>query len=138
MYTEFYGFKEIPFGLTPDPKYIFKTDSHLEVMSNLKYGVYHCKGIVVVTGEVGTGKTTTLRSAMQQFTQEILCVYIFNPFITVSEFFEQFAAGLGIPASRASSKPEILDALGRLLAERHQDGMRTVLIMDEAHGLPPD
>jgi general secretion pathway protein A len=138
MYTEFYGFKEIPFGLTPDPKYIFRTDSYLEVMSVLKYGVYHCKGIVVVTGEVGTGKTTTLRSAMQQFTNDILCVYIFNPFITVQEFFEQFAAGLGISNSHRASKPEVLDALGRLLAERHTNGMRTVLIMDEAHGLPPD
>jgi general secretion pathway protein A len=136
MYTEFYGLKEIPFSLSPDPKYIFKTESYLEVMANLEYGVEHCKGIIAVTGEVGTGKTTTLRSAIKGFTREIASVYIFNPFITVAEFFEQFADGLGLGLPRTASKPELLGALGKLLATRHSKGLRTVLIVDEAHGLP--
>ena len=70
MYLEFYGLKEMPFGLTPDPRYIFKTESHLEVLATLRYAIEHNKGLVVITGEVGTGKTTTLRAALQQFTRE--------------------------------------------------------------------
>lgn len=136
MYTRFYGLNEIPFSLSPDPKYIFKTDSYLEVMANLEYGIEHCKGIVAVTGEVGTGKTTTLRAAIRGFPREIASVYMFNPFMTVSEFFEQFADGLVLGLPKTASKPELLGALGKLLAARHSKGLRTVLIVDEAHGLP--
>ncbi|MFY9572787.1 MAG: AAA family ATPase, partial [Blastocatellia bacterium] len=85
MYTEFYALKEIPFGLTPNPRFIYKTESHLEVVSNLKYCISRSKGLAVVTGEVGTGKTTTLRSVLQQFGPDILSVYLFNPFVTVAE-----------------------------------------------------
>jgi len=137
MYTEFYGLQEIPFSLSPDPKYIFKTESYLEVMANLQYGIEHCKGIVAVIGEVGTGKTTTLRSAIKGFNREIAAVYIFNPYISVSEFFQQFADGLVLGLGNRASKPELLAAVGKLLATRHNRGLRTVLIVDEAHGLPP-
>jgi general secretion pathway protein A len=136
MYLEFYGLKEMPFGLTPDPKYIFKTESHLEVLATVRYAVEHNKGLVVVTGEVGTGKTTTLRAAIQQFTDEVQCVYIFNPFLTASEFFEQLADEFDLGLKRTASKPELLSALGHSLALRHSKELRTVLIVDEAHGLP--
>jgi len=137
MYLSFYGLKEIPFGLTPNPKYIFKTDSYLEVISNLKYGIYHYKGLVVVTGEVGTGKTTTLRSMMEQLGPDISAVYILNPYLTVSEFYEMLAGGLRLGLPTNASKPEILNALTRCLAQRHVKRLRTVLIIDEAHGLSP-
>lgn len=136
MYTEFYGLKEIPFGLTPNPKFIFRTESYLEVVSNLKYCISQSKGLVVVTGEVGTGKTTTLRSVLQQFGPDILSVYIFNPFVSVSEFFELFTGGLNLGLSPRASKAEVLNALCGCLAKRHSKGLRTVLIIDEAHGLP--
>ncbi len=136
MYAEYYGLKEIPFGLTPDLNYIFKTESYLEVISTLKYGVEHNKGLVVLTGEVGTGKTTTLRSTIQQFGEEVLPVYIFNPFLTASEFFQQFIDGLGLGMPQSASKPEMLAVLGKFLALRHSEGLRTVLIINEAHGLP--
>ncbi|HYP28702.1 MAG TPA: AAA family ATPase [Blastocatellia bacterium] len=135
MYTEFYGLKEIPFGMTPNPRYIFKTESYLEVISNLKYGISHYKGLVVVTGEVGTGKTTTLRSMMQQLGQEVLAVYLLNPFLTASEFYELLAGELRLGLSLTASKPERLSTLTRFLATRHSKGLRTVLIADEAHGL---
>ncbi len=135
MYKDFYHLKTIPFGLTPDPRYIFKTESHLEVTANLKYGIEHNKGIVVVLGEVGTGKTTTLRSMIQQFGHDILSVYIFNPYLTVSEFFELFSDGLQLGLSRTASKADLLGAIGRTLAVRHSKGLRTVLVVDEAHGL---
>lgn len=136
MYLEYYGLKEMPFGLTPDPRYIFKTESHLEMLATVCYAIEHNKGLVVVTGEVGTGKTTTLRAALQQFSDEVLCVYIFNPFLTGSEFFEQLAHEFELDLPKTASKPEMLAALGQLLATRHSQGLRTVLIVDEAHGLP--
>lgn len=137
MYRNFYGLKEIPFGLTPNPKYIFKTDSYLEVIANLKYCISHYKGLVTVTGEVGTGKTTTLRSMMQQLGHEVLAVYILNPFLTVPEFYEQLTASLRLGLSPHASKPQVLNTLACYLSQRHLKGLRTVLIADEAHGLSP-
>ena len=137
MYTEFYGFKEIPFGLTPNPKYIFKTDSYLEVTANLRYGISHYKGLVVVTGEVGTGKTTTLRSMMQHLGHDILAVYMVNPFLNVSEFYELMIQGLRLGIPPTASKTQVLNTLARFLAHRHARGLRTALIADEAHGLSP-
>jgi general secretion pathway protein A len=137
MYTEFYGLKEIPFGLTPNPKFIYKTDSYLEVVSNLKYCISHSKGLAVVTGEVGTGKTTTLRSVLQQFGPDILSVYLFNPFVTVAEFFQLFSNGLNLGLGSTASKADVLNAIGACLAQRHSRGLRTVLIIDESHGLSP-
>jgi general secretion pathway protein A len=136
MYLEFYGLKEAPFGLTPDPRYIFKTESHLEVAAMIRYAIEHNKGLVVVTGEVGTGKTTMLRAALEQLGDEVLCVYIFNPFLTTSEFYEQLASEFELDVPRRVSKPELLSKLGHLLALRHSEGLRSVLIVDEAHGLP--
>ncbi len=138
MYLKYYGLKEVPFGLTPDPKFIFKTESYLEAISTIKYGIEQGKGIVVVTGEVGTGKTTTLRSAIQQFSSSVLPAYIFNPFLTVPEFFEQICGGFRLELGKSASKPERLNAIGRLLVSRHARGQRTALIIDEAHGLPPE
>ncbi|HEX9001332.1 MAG TPA: AAA family ATPase, partial [Blastocatellia bacterium] len=136
MYLNYYGLKEAPFGLTPDPKFIFETESYLEALSTIQYGIEQSKGIIVVVGEVGTGKTTTLRSAIQQFSQRVQSAYIFNPSLTAAEFFEQICNGFGLGLPRSASKPKRLDALGRLLAQRHAEGLRTALIIDEAHGLP--
>jgi len=136
MYLEFYGLNQMPFALTPDPHFLFGTDSHLEVLATLKYAIEHNKGLVVITGESGTGKTTVLRAAMQQFGPETHLVYLFNPFLTASEFFEQLANEMELGSPSQASKPERLAAMGRLLAARHSQGLRTVLIIDEAHGLP--
>lgn len=136
MYLEFYGLKEMPFGLTPDPRYIFKTESHLETLATIRYAIEQNKGLVVVTGEVGTGKTTTLRAALAQLGERVMCVYIFNPFLTASEFFEQLADEFELNLPKRVSKPALLSTLGQFLALRHSDGLRTVLIVDEAHGLP--
>jgi general secretion pathway protein A len=136
MYLQHYGLKEYPFSLTPDPRFIFKTESHLEVLATVKYGVDQNKGLIVVTGEVGCGKTTILRAALSTFGAGVHAVYIFNPFLTAAEFFEQLAVEMGLEVPRSASKPELLSAMGRFLAERHSEGLRTVLVIDEAHGLP--
>ena len=135
MYAEFYGLKELPFALTPDPRFIYFTPSHTEVMANLHYGIESGKGLVVVTGEVGTGKTTILRWMMQRLDRSVLVAYIFNPRLSVSEFYQHLASLLDV--QNWETKPEFLVALGHALESRHSRGLRTVLIIDEAQGLSP-
>lgn len=133
MYAEYYGLKELPFALTPDPRFIYFTPSHTEVMANLHYGIESGKGLVVVTGEVGTGKTTVLRWMMRRLDKTVLVAYIFNPRLSVTEFYQHIAALLGV--QKWETKPELLVALGNELSSRHSRGLRTVLIIDEAQGL---
>ena len=135
MYTEFYGLKELPFALTPDPRYIYFTPSHTEVMANLHYGIESGKGLIVVTGEVGTGKTTMLRWVMQRLDRTVLVAYIFNPRLSVSEFYQHVATLLDV--QKWETKSDLLLELGRALESRHSRGLRTVLIIDEAQGLSP-
>jgi general secretion pathway protein A len=135
VYTDFYGLKELPFSLTPDPRFIYFTPSHIEVMANLHYGIESGKGLVVVTGEVGTGKTTVLRWMLQRLDRTVLVAYIFNPRLTVPEFYQHLAALLDVQGW--ASKSDFLLALGRVLDSRHSRGLRTVLLIDEAQGLSP-
>ena len=135
MYAEFYGLKELPFALTPDPRFIYFTPSHTEVMANLHYGIESGKGLIVVTGEVGTGKTTILRWMMQRLDRTVLVAYIFNPRLSVTEFYQQLASLLDV--QKWETKPELLMSLGQALDSRHSRGLRTVLIIDEAQGLSP-
>ncbi len=135
MYVEFYGLKELPFALTPDPRFIYFTPSHTEVMANLHYGIESGKGLVVVTGEVGTGKTTILRWMMQRLDRTVLVAYIFNPRLSVTDFYHHAASLLDV---QWETKPELLASLGQALEWRHSRGLRTVLIIDEAQGLSPN
>ena len=133
MYTEFYGLKELPFALTPDPRYLYFTPSHTEVMANLHYGVESGRGLIVVTGEVGTGKTTLLRWMMQRLDRTVMVAYIFNPRLSVGEFYQHLAALFRL--QNWENKSDLLIELGRVLESRHSRGLRTVLVVDEAHGL---
>jgi general secretion pathway protein A len=135
VYAEFYGLKELPFALTPDPRFIYFTPSHTEVMANLHYGIESGKGLIVVTGEVGTGKTTILRWMMQRLDRTVLVAYIFNPRLSVAEFYQHVATLLDV--QKWETKSELLLELGRALESRHSRGLRTVLIIDEAQGLSP-
>jgi general secretion pathway protein A len=136
MYAEFYGLKELPFALTPDPRYIYFTPSHTEVMANLHYGIESGRGLIVVTGEVGTGKTTILRWVMQRLDRTVLVAYIFNPRLSVPEFYQHLSALFDI--QDWETKSDLLLKLGEILESRHSRGLRTVLIVDEAHGLSPN
>lgn len=136
MYAEFYGLKELPFALTPDPRFIYFTPSHTEVMANLHYGIESGRGLIVVTGEVGTGKTTILRWVMQRLDRTVLVAYIFNPRLSVPEFYQHLAALFDI--QDWETKSDLLLKLGEVLDARHRRGLRTVLIVDEAHGLSPN
>ncbi len=133
MYREFYGLQALPFALTPDPRFIYFTPSHTEAMANLHYGIESGKGLIVVTGEVGTGKTTILRWMMQRLDRSVLVGYVINPRLSVPEFYQHIARLLDV--ADWQNKSELLFALGATLEARHARGLSTVLIIDEAHGL---
>ncbi len=134
MYQQFYGLKDIPFSLAPDPTYLFKTESLLEVFATLQYGIENGKGIVIVTGEVGAGKTTILRSMLQSLDRSILAAYIFNPLLSSKDFFDLLCTEFRLQPQ--PSKAAMLRQLGELLMRRHRQGLSTVLVIDEAHLLP--
>jgi general secretion pathway protein A len=137
MYLDFYGLKEQPFALTPDPRFIYFTPSHTEAMANLHYGIESGKGLIVVTGEVGTGKTTILRWMMQRLDRTVLVAYIFNPRMTVAEFYHYVSSPRLLDVPEWTGKSDLLLRLGEVLESRHERGLRTVLVIDEAHGLSP-
>jgi general secretion pathway protein A len=137
MYLDFYGLKEQPFALTPDPRFIYFTPSHTEAMANLHYGIESGKGLIVVTGEVGTGKTTILRWMMQRLDRTVLVAYVFNPRMTVAEFYHYVSSPRLLDVPEWSGKSDLLIRLGEVLESRHERGLRTVLVIDEAHGLSP-
>ena len=133
MYTEFFGLEDIPFTLTPDPRFIVFTPSYNEVLASLYYGLENAKGLIVLTGEVGTGKTTALRWILGRLDSSVLAAYVFNPRLSIDEFYHHVTQLLGI--RDWSNKAELLSEMSKVLEERHRRGLRTVLIVDEAHEL---
>ena len=133
MYKEFFGLEDIPFTLTPDPRFIVFTPSYNEVLASLYYGLENAKGLIVLTGEVGTGKTTALRWILRRLDSSVLAAYVFNPRLSVEEFYHHVTQMLGI--KDWSNKSELLNTMGKVLEERHRRGLRTVIIIDEAHEL---
>lgn len=135
MYNAFFGFKESPFSLSPDPAFFYRSEQHEEALANLVYGVQARKGFVVLTGEVGTGKTTMLECLRDHLeAQYIEFAFVFNSRINTDQFFEMIAYDLNLPCAR-TSKTEVLFALNQLLVEQAQEGRTVVLIVDEAHNL---
>ncbi|MBC7899106.1 MAG: AAA family ATPase [Saprospiraceae bacterium] len=133
MYKEYFGLTDFPFSLTPDPRFIVFTPSYNELLASLYYGVEMAKGLIVLTGEVGTGKTTALRWMLRRLDSSVLAAYIFNPRLSIEEFYHNFTQTLGI--TDWSNKSQLLTQMGRFLEDRHLRGLRTVLIIDEAHEL---
>jgi general secretion pathway protein A len=135
MYNAFFGFSESPFNLSPDPAFFYRSEQHEEALANLVYGVQARKGFIVLSGEVGTGKTTMLECLRDYLeSQYIEFAFLFNSRINVEQFFEMIAYDLDLHCSR-TSKTEVLFALNQLLVEQTQDGRTVVLIVDEAHNL---
>ena len=133
MYKEFFGLTDTPFTLTPDPRFIVFTPSYNEVLASLYYGLENAKGLIVLTGEVGTGKTTALRWILRRLDASVLAAYVFNPRLSIDEFYHHVTQMLGI--TDWSNKSELLSTMGKVLEERHRRGLRTVIIIDEAHEL---
>ncbi len=138
MYNAFFGFKQSPFNLSPDPAFLFRSPQHDEALANLIYGVQSRKGFIVLTGEVGTGKTTMLECLRDYlYSQQIAFASLFNSRLTVEQFFEMLAYDLDLRCNRLS-KTEVLLGLNGMLLERAGAGRTTVLIVDEAHNLEWD
>jgi type II secretory pathway predicted ATPase ExeA len=136
MYEGYYGLRELPFELTPDPKFVLLTNQHREALSNLQFGLSAAKPLIVLTGEAGMGKTTLLRTALESDAcSRVRCVHLTNPTLTRSEFLRMLAMQFGISAAAAESKAVLLDELERLLRERRARGEITALVVDEAQSL---
>jgi general secretion pathway protein A len=138
MYRHFFGFRERPFDLAPDPRFLVFTDAHREALSNLEYGIASRKGITLLVGEAGTGKTTLIRTAIGRQPAGVHCVHLSNPTLLRHEFNELLARQLGLSDAAARSKATMLVELDALLRERRERGETTVLIVDEAQSLPAE
>ncbi len=133
VYLKFYGLETPPFNLTPDPNFIVFTPNYNEVLAGLYSGLENAKGLIVLTGEAGTGKTTALRWLLRRLDSSILAAYVFNPRLSIDEFYHHVSQMLGI--RDCSNKTELLNEIGRFLEARHAQGLRTILIIDQAHKL---
>lgn len=137
MYRRFFNLQRNPFEITPDPSFLYPTQQHNEAFAALYYGVRRRKGFVVLTGEVGTGKTLLVRSLLNVLKGAgIAYAYVFNSRLSELEFLQYIAGDLGLPAA-GKSKSELLLSLSQFLIARHQTRLTTVLVIDEAHHLSP-
>jgi len=137
MYKKFFKLKENPFNVNPDPRYLFLTRHTQEAMACLTYGIETRKGFILLTGEVGTGKTTLLNKLLEWLHQErAATAYVFNPRLSVTQFFDFMMADFGIPCE-SRFKSQVLIKLNQWLLERYRAGGRAVLIVDEAQNLSP-
>src|SRR5215510_4102167 len=136
MYEAFYGFRDNPFRLTPDPDYLFLSANHQEALGHLLFGISEGSGVVVITGEIGAGKTTLLRTLVRNLDERTTVAYIFNPALSALELLQTINADLGLPTT-STSKKELIDELNRFLLTQQTAGRRVVVIIDEAQDLEP-
>ncbi len=136
MYETFFGLRDLPFRLTPDPKYLFMSAKHREAFAHLVYGISEGSGFVAITGEVGAGKTTLIRALLAEHATDVTVVSIVNPVLTSTELLQTINAELGLP-SRSTSRKELLEELAAFLKDNKASGRRTVIIVDEAQNLDP-
>jgi general secretion pathway protein A len=147
MYAEFFGLSKDPFSIAPDPRFLYMSEKHREALAHLLYGVGGGGGFVLLTGEIGAGKTTVCRAFLEQIPKKCDVAYIFNPKLTVPELLqtvcEEFHVGLPLQ-SQASDRSgrltvkDYVDSINRFLLASHAKGRSAVLIIDEAQSLAPD
>ena len=137
MYTAFFGLGEKPFAITPDPRYLFLSERHAEALAHLLYGINEAGGFVQLTGEVGTGKTTIVRTLLGQIPEDAEVALILNPHITPAELLLTICEELRVSVreSERTSVKALVDALNRHLLDAYSRGRRVVVIVDEAQNL---
>ena len=133
MYERFFGIDELPFQLTPDPRYLFLSSKHREALGHLVYGIREGAGFVCITGEIGAGKTTLLRALLREADDTTQYAYILNPVLTGVELLEEINHELGAPSK--GTRRELLAALNQVLVDQRALGRRVVLVIDEAQSL---
>ena len=140
MYLTFFGLNEKPFAITPDPRYLYLSERHAEALAHLLYGINEAGGFVQLTGEVGTGKTTIVRSLLAQTPKNAEIALILNPKMTPAEFLLTICEelGIGVPDSALGSLKDLVDILSHYLLRAHAAGRRVVLVVDEAQNLSPE
>src|SRR5579872_2992968 len=140
MYLAFFGLNEKPFSITPDPRYLYLSERHAEALAHLLYGINEAGGFVQLTGEVGTGKTTIVRSLLAQTPKNAEIALILNPRMTAPEFLLTICEelGIGVPDSATGSLKDLVDILSHYLLRAHGSGSRIVLVVDEAQNLAPE
>jgi type II secretory pathway predicted ATPase ExeA len=138
MYKKFFGLTRNPFEISPDPYFLFATTRHNEALASIVHGVLRHKGFIVVTGEVGTGKTLLVRCLLELLRrQEIASANVFNPCLSPLEFLHYIAGDLGIKPP-TQDKGTLLQELNNYLIARHRKNTTTVLVVDEAQDLEPE
>jgi len=135
MYASFFGLNEKPFSITPDPRYLYLSRRHAEALAHLIYGVTESGGFIQLTGEVGTGKTTIVRSVLEQLPAHAEVALVLNPRLSPQEFLVTICDELHVSVADRASQKAVVDALNQRLLHAHSEGKRVVLIVDEAQNL---
>jgi general secretion pathway protein A len=140
MYTSFFGLSEKPFAITPDPRYLYLSERHAEALAHLLYGINESGGFIQLTGEVGTGKTTVVRTLLSRVPHHADVAVILNPRVTPVEFLLTICEELGLAIAEADrdSVKQMVDALNRRLLSAHAEGRRIIVLVDEAQNLSID
>ncbi len=136
MYTRFYGLNEKPFSLTPDPRFLFLSESHREALAHLLYGIEQGEGFIAITGEVGTGKTTLCRALLQRLGSDMEVAYVFNPVRSGYELLRAVSIEFGL-ITEGYSRADLNDQLNQFLLQTSRGGRRALLIVDESQNLDP-
>tara|TARA_B110000090_G_scaffold11807_1_gene11828 strand:+ start:58 stop:1116 length:1059 start_codon:yes stop_codon:yes gene_type:complete len=137
MYESYYGFTERPFQLTPDPRFFFATKHHQRALSYLQYGLDQGEGFIVITGPIGTGKTTIARNLLNSIAdQNIIAAQLVTTKLSPQELLELIVAEFNIPVTSNKSKAQLLQSIEKFLVNLNRQGKRALLIVDEAQNLP--
>jgi len=138
MYLDFYGFREPPFSLTPDPRFLFLSERHRDALEHLLYGIRERKGFIQLTGEVGAGKTTLCRAALERLGPEVRTALILNPVLSSPQLLRTILVELGLEPAGRADRALYLEQLNSYLLEQAHAGHDVVLIIDEAQDLSPE
>ncbi len=136
MYLDYYGLKEQPFYVTPDPRFIYWTDQYRDALEHLLYGINQRKGFIEITGEIGTGKTTLCRACLSRLPDDVDTALILNPSLTETQLLRAMAHDLGL-TPKGRDRLSCLEELNRFLLERNREGRNVALFIDEAQDLAP-
>jgi general secretion pathway protein A len=138
MYTNYFSLKQAPFSIAPDPRYLFMSERHREALAHLLYGIGSGGGFVLLTGEIGAGKTTVCRCFIEQIPANCRLAYIFNPKLTVEELLQTICDEFHVAPPQGAGVKGFVDAINRYLLESHAQGNNNVLVIDEAQNLAPE